>query len=40
MTCGSDTNVTISIDQIDSRIVDNPDYSYNYFRITLDRHDD
>lgn len=39
MTCHQDTNVTISVDQIDSRIVDHPDYSYNYFRVTIARHD-
>ncbi len=25
----------ISVDQKDSRIVDNPNYSYSYFRVTI-----
>lgn len=29
------SHMTIGIDQLDSRIVDNPDYSYSYFRITI-----
>lgn len=29
--------ITISVDQIDSRLVDNPDYSYSYIRVTIGR---
>lgn len=29
------THLMFSIDQIDSRIVDNPEYSYSYFRFTI-----
>lgn len=39
MTCQQDTNVTVSIDQTDSRIVDHPDYGYSYIRVTLARYD-
>lgn len=35
MTVSGETNVTISIDQTDSRILDNDDYSYSYFRLTV-----
>ena len=31
----SNTHIMFSIDQIDSRIVDNPEYSYSYFRFTI-----
>ncbi len=31
----SPTHIMLSVDQIDSRIVDNPQYSYSYFRVTI-----
>ena len=31
------SSVTVSIDQIDSRIVDNQNYNYSYFRVTIAR---
>jgi len=35
LTIRQQTNLTLSIDQIDSRIIDNKDYAYSYFRITI-----
>lgn len=32
-----ETRLSISIDQIDSRLVDNPEYSYSYIRVTIGR---
>lgn len=29
------TQITISIDQVDSRIIDDPNYTYSYFRLTI-----
>ena len=37
LTVRQQTNLTISLDQIDSRILDNKQYSYSYFRITIGR---
>lgn len=39
ITVPQDTNITLSIDQIDSRIIDHDDYSYSYFRVTIARKD-
>jgi hypothetical protein len=33
----SDTHMMLSIDQMDSRVVDNPQYSYSYFRMTISK---
>jgi calpain-15 len=35
MTVSKNTNLNLSLNQIDSRTVDNPAYSYSYFRITI-----
>ncbi len=35
MSLQEDSNMMLSIDQVDSRIVDNPQYSYSYFRVTI-----
>ena len=33
----SNTHLTLGIDQLDTRIVDNEEYSYSYFRLTIGR---
>ena len=33
----SNTHLTLGIDQLDTRIVDNEQYSYSYFRLTIGR---
>lgn len=35
MHVGSDSHLFLGIDQMDTRIVDQPDYSYSYFRLTI-----
>ena len=35
LSCPQQTNITISIDQKDSRSVDNEQYQYSYFRVTI-----
>jgi hypothetical protein len=37
LTIRQQTNLTLSIDQIDSRIIDSKDYAYSYFRVTVGR---
>lgn len=37
MSLARETNLTISVDQTDTRIVDNKEYSYSYFRVTVGR---
>lgn len=37
MSVSQQTQITISVDQIDARIIDNQDYSYSYFRLTIGR---
>ena len=35
MEVDTETKMAVSIDQIDSRLIDNPNYSYSYFRVTV-----
>ena len=35
MSLHQNTNLTLSVDQTDSRLVDNKQYSYSYFRVTV-----
>ncbi len=37
LTVRSKTNISLSIDQTDTRLIDKEDYSYSYFRITVGR---
>jgi hypothetical protein len=40
MSLHKETNITVSVDQTDSRLVDNKAYSYSYFRVTIGKLND